>query len=110
MAYQLYERRNRKLPSETQPPACTAFYRTELERQRDFHRGPSFWSRLVIGVPGYLLFFIGFAMAQPELARGLAAIAGTFIVLSILAVPLNLRLSRKYQRQIDEVDTLPKEP
>ena len=66
VAYQLYERRNRKLPSETQPSACTAFYRTELERQRDFHRGPSFWSRLVIGVPGYLLFCVGFAMAQPN--------------------------------------------
>jgi len=66
VAYQLYERRNRKLPSETQPSACTAFYRTELERQRDFHRGPSFWSRLVIGVLGYLLFCVGFAMAQPN--------------------------------------------
>ncbi|PYX55350.1 MAG: hypothetical protein DMG76_18140 [Acidobacteria bacterium] len=51
--------------------------------------GPCFWSRLVIVVPGYLLFCIGFAMAEPELARGFAAIAGGFIVLCILAVPMN---------------------
>jgi hypothetical protein len=110
MAYQLHESRNGKLPSETQPSACSAFYRTELERQRDFHRGPCFWSRLVIMIPGYILFCIGFAMAHPELAQGLTAIACAFIVLCIVAIPLNLRLSRKYQRQIDEVDALPKEP
>ena len=109
MAYQFHESRNGKLPLETQPSACSAFYRTELERQRDFHRGPCFWSRLVIMVPGYILFCIGFAMAHPELARGLTAIVGAFIVLCIVAIPLNLRLSRKYQRQIDEVDALPKE-
>jgi hypothetical protein len=109
MAYQLYERRNGKSPSGTGLSACTAFYRKELERQRDFHRGIWFWSRLVIMVPGYILFLIGFAMAYPELARGLAAIAGAFIVLCIVAVPMNLKLSRKYQRQIDEVDALPKE-
>jgi hypothetical protein len=110
MAYQLYERRNGKQPSESRPSACTAFYRTELERQRDFHRDVWFWSRLVILVPGYILFCIGSAMVHPELARGFFAIAGAFIVLCIVAVPLNLRLSRKYQRQIDEVDSLPKEP
>jgi hypothetical protein len=109
MAYQLYERRNSKLPSGAGLSACTAFYRKELERQRDFHRGICFWSRFVILVPGYILFCIGFAMAYPELARGLAAIAGGFIVLCILALPMNLKLSRKYQRQIDEVDALPKE-
>jgi hypothetical protein len=89
--------------------ACAASSRTELERQRDFHRDIWFWSRLVIIVPGYILFLIGFAMAYPELARGLAAIAGAFIVFGILAVPINLKLSRKYQRQIDELDALPKE-
>jgi len=109
VAYQLYERRNGKLPSGTGLSACTAFYRKELERQRDFHRGIWFWSRLVIMVPGYILLLIGLAMAYPELARGLAAIAGAFIVLCIVAVPMNLKLSRKYQRQIDEVDALPKE-
>ena len=108
LVYQLHERRNRKLPSESQPSDCTAFYRTELERQRDFHRGTWFWSRLIILVPGYILFLIGFATAHPELKPELAVIGVCFMALCIAAIPLNLRLSRKYQRQIDELDSLPK--
>jgi hypothetical protein len=111
MAHQLYERRDGKLPSETCFSACTDFYRAELERQRDFHRGIWLWSRLVIIFPSYMLFSIGFAMAHPELGRGFAtAIAACLFVLGIVAVPLNLRMSRKYQRQIDELDALPKMP
>jgi hypothetical protein len=106
--YQLYERRSRTLPSEPSPAACTDLYRAELARQRDFHRGIWFWSRLLVMVPGYLLFCIGFAMAHPERAPEVAAIVGCFIVLCIVAVPLNLRLSHKYQRQMDELDVLPK--
>jgi hypothetical protein len=108
MAYQLYKTRNGELPSETRPSACTDFYRAELQRQRDFHRGIWLWSRLVITVPSYFLFAIGLAMAHPEAARGFAAIAASFIVMGIVAVPLNLRLSRRYQRQMDELDALPK--
>lgn len=63
---------------------------------------------MVIIVAAYLLFCIGFAMAQPDLAWDFVAIAGAFIVLCIVAVPKNLRLSRKYQREIDEVDALPR--
>jgi hypothetical protein len=106
VAYQLYERRGGELPSETFPSACTNFYRAELERQRDFHRGIWLWSRLAIVFPSYFLFAFGLALAHPELARGFAAVAASFIVLGIAAVPLNLRLSRKYQRQLDELDAL----
>jgi hypothetical protein len=81
MAYQLYAGRNGKQPTETRPSECTVFYRTELERQRDFHRGIWFWSRLVIMVPGYILFLIGSAMAYPAAARGFAMIGACFIVL-----------------------------
>jgi hypothetical protein len=109
MAYQLYESRCRDLPSETDLSACWNFYRAELERQRDFHRGKLFWLRFVIIIPGYLLFCIGFAIARPELAPILAAIMVCFVALLIVAVPNNLRCSRKYQRQIDELDALPKE-
>ncbi len=47
-------------------------------------------------------------MAHPERAPEVAAIVGCFIVLCIVAVPLNLRLSHTYQRQMDELDVLPK--
>lgn len=110
LVYQLHERRNRKLPFEVQSSACTAFYRTELERQRDFHRGSWFWSRLVIMIPGYVLFLIGFAMAHPESARSMTIIGACFLALCVVAVPLNLRRSGKYQRQLDELDSPPNKP
>jgi hypothetical protein len=106
--YQVYYVRNRTLPSEPSPAVCTAFYRAELARQRDFHRGIWFWSRLLVMVPGYILFLIGFTMAYPRLARGLAMIGVCFLLGCVLAVPINLRLSRRYQRQMDELDALPK--
>jgi len=109
LAYQLYKRRGGELSSEIRSSACTTFYRAELERQRDFHRGIWFWSRLAFMVPGYLLFCLGAAMAHPEAARGWTTIAICFVVLGIAAAPLNLRLSRKYQRQLDELDALPKD-
>lgn len=93
VVYQLHQRRNRKVPSEIQSSACAAFYRTELERQRDFHRGSWFWSRLIVMIPGDLLFLIGFAMAHPGSERGMAVIAAFFLGLCVVAVPLNLRLS-----------------
>jgi acyl-CoA synthetase (AMP-forming)/AMP-acid ligase II len=59
--------------------------------------------------PSYMLFDVGFAVTHPEFWRWFAAaIAACLIVLGIVAVPLNLRLSRKYQPQIDELDALPK--
>ena len=70
--------------------------------------GPTSLPRVTI-FPSYMLFYIGFAMTHPEFGRWFAgAIAACLIVLGIVAVPLNLRLSRKYQRQIDELDALPK--
>jgi hypothetical protein len=109
LAYQLYARRPGDLPLESGLSACTDFYRVELKRQRDFHRGPWLWSRLAIIFPSYMLFYIGFAMAHPEFGQGFAAATyACLIILGIVAVPGNLRLSRKYQRRIDELDALPK--
>ena len=109
LAYQLYARRPGNLPLESGSAAYPDSYRAELERQRDFHRGIWLWSRLAIIFPSYMLFSIGFAMAHPELGRWFeVAITASLIILGIVAVPLNLRLSRKYQRQIDELDALPK--
>jgi hypothetical protein len=110
LAYQLYAPRPGDLPLESGLSACTDSYRAELERQRDFHRGTWLWSRLAIIFPSYMLFYIGFLTAHPEFGKGFAAACVTcLIILGIVAVPGNLRLSRKYQRQIDELDALPKD-
>jgi hypothetical protein len=108
VASQVYAWRPADLPLEGGSSAYTDSYRGELERQREFHRGA--WSRLLAILPGPILFCVGSAMAYPELAVGFAANAACFIVICIVGVPMNLRLSRKYQRQIDELDALPKVP
>jgi hypothetical protein len=84
----------------------TEFYRTELERQRNFHSGIWFWSRMVIFTPGPLIFIMGFAIAHPELAKFVRVDLIGILILALLAIPVNLRLARKYQRQIDKLDGL----
>lgn len=85
---------------------CAPFYRAELERQRDFHRGRWFWSRLLLFSPGPLIFCIGFAQAHPEISTFIWLELGAFLILSVVAVPLNLRLARKYQKRIDALNVL----
>jgi hypothetical protein len=110
MAYQLYRRRGGAFPPDPGSPAFADSYRAELERQRDFHRGAWLWSRIVFLFPGCVLLSIGFLLGDPKHGRYWATMVATFVILSIVAVPLNLRLSRKYQRQIDELDALRRAP
>ena len=85
---------------------CSKFYRVELQRQRDFHRGKWFWSRLVTFLPGPMIFLLGGAQAQPELAPEIWRTFVAFLIVGAIAIPLNLRLARKYQRRIDALDTM----
>lgn len=105
-AYMLVQLRMR--PPRDLPDVCEIagiqFYRAELERQRDFHRGSWLWSRLLIFLPGPIVFMVGFAQAYPETVPILWLDFATLLVLAVLAVPLNLRLARKYQRRIDTLD------
>ncbi len=82
------------------------FYRRELQRQRDFHRGWRFWSRWSLFVPGPILFFIGFAKANSGVFRAIEWEVIVFVLFALAAVPLNLRLARRYQRQITDLDQL----
>lgn len=82
------------------------FYRGQLARQRDFHRGRQFWLRMLTFVPGPVLFLIGFAGAHPEVAKTIRIEALVFGLLTVAAVPLNLWLASRYQRQINEINRL----
>jgi hypothetical protein len=109
MAYQVYARRAGTSPLETDSAAWAGFYRTELERQRDFHRGFWFWSRLAVTLPGFILFCVGGAIARPADARGYTGQLAVFILLGIWSVPLNLGRARKYQCQLDDLEALQKQ-
>lgn len=80
------------------------FYRAELERQRDFHRGWWLWSRLIIILPGPVVWMVGSVQAYPQIAKFMWWVLATFLILAVIAVPLNLRLARQYQRRVDALD------
>ena len=74
---------------------CIRFYRAELERQRDFHRGKWFWSRLLILFPGPIIWIVGFARAYPQLEPSIWLVFAAFLIFAAMAVPANLGLARK---------------
>ena len=107
MAYQLLARRG-TLSLRGELPASPNAYRSELERQRDYHCGGWLWSRVILMVPGFLLFCFGGVIALPRLTRFFAMWAAVFLILCVLAVPRNLRVARRYQRRMDDLDVIVK--
>lgn len=107
LAWQLRQNRFRGAPAgDAGNSASLDHLRTELARQRDFHRGATFWWRMLVFVPGPLVFFAGFAQAHPEVVRTIRYETIAFVVFAIAAIPLNLWKARGYQRQIDELSRL----
>ena len=102
-AYQLHLARPAPLPADRDRLAWLQAYRSELERQRDFHGGPLFWWRLLVMIPGYFLFLAGLAMAHPEGVHRVAMIGVAFLLFGGLAIPLNQRVARRYQQQLDDL-------
>jgi hypothetical protein len=82
------------------------FHRWQIARQRDFHRGWQLYTRLLMLTAGGLLFLAGFALEHPEVARTLSLVAAASVLLALAAVPVNRRLARRYQDQLDELDSL----
>jgi len=76
-------------------------------RQRDFHRGRSFWSRLVVIMPGYILLCVGGMAAHPSTARRQTIIQlALFFFFALLAIPNNRRFAKRYAHQLRELEHL----
>ena len=90
---------------ELQAEASLAFYRSELQRQRDFHQGMWFWSRMVIFAPGPFIFLLGMAQANPALTRQALVEGAITAALLIWAIPKNLGLAKRFQRELDSLDS-----
>jgi hypothetical protein len=91
---------------ETGSAVTAEHLRAELSRQRDYHRGPAFWSRFVLIAPGPLLVMTGFAVAHPYGRLFTLLDAAVFVLLLILAVPVQRREAAHYQREIDRIEAL----
>jgi cbb3-type cytochrome oxidase subunit 3 len=106
----LYSRDHRKALANSEATgqtSCVEFYRAVLVRQRDFHRGGWFWSRLFALYAG--LFFTMWEPLHHWHGRGNAPRAVNLLVISILAILavwLNYRKSRKLQQRIDSIDAI----
>jgi hypothetical protein len=83
---------------------CASFYRAELERQRDFHRGKGVFSWLLPVLPGPVVWAIGFGLARPQILPVIKLEMAGFLVIAAIVVPLNLRMARRLQRRIDALD------
>lgn len=83
---------------------CVSFYRAELERQRDLHRGKGVLSWLLPFLPGPILFNAAVALDSPMLAPLLWLQMGVFLMIAIIVVALNVRLARKYGSRLDALD------
>jgi hypothetical protein len=102
--YDLYKRGPaRKVPDGT-PSATCAAYRDELQKQRDFCRRA--WLRILAFVPGPVVFVMGFLV--PEFGPIKAALVAVLMAAAPFAagIPLNRQAARKFQRDIDALDTL----
>jgi hypothetical protein len=86
-----------------------ASYRAALVRLRDFHRGAELWSRLALLIVGPAIFLVGFARAHPEILASIRIQAIVLVVVVVAAIILNLWISRRYARRIDDLDRLRRE-
>ena len=83
---------------------CIQFYRAELERRRDLSRGFPLWSRILLAMPPWIVFNLGFAQLYPNLAPIMWFDCGTIVAVIAFIVPMGLRQARMYQRRIDLLD------
>jgi len=106
MLFQLITSRPRPIAPNADLSAQAALYRSELMRERDFHRGLFFWSRLAAMAPGFVLFCAGGMAADPSTVHDQITTLALFFLLLLLAIPNNLRFATRYRNQLQELDQL----
>lgn len=97
--------RRQSAMAESQAQESVDFYRSELQRQRDFHRGMWLWSRILMFAPGPAIFLVGMAEASPMGSRPALIIGAVTAAVLIAAVPQNLRLAKRFQRELDALES-----
>ena len=104
--YQIHTRGSaRQLPASLGMTAAAAFYRRELEDQRDLLRSVWRWYLLPL-LPGLLVFTVARGLEQPAYwSRAIWNVAGAAVVLRVI-VWMNMRAAARLQRAISALDAL----
>ena len=107
ISYQVCTRGGRQsVPADGAFADCLSFYRAELERLRDFH--DAVWSRFFAIIPGYMVFCLGFAMADRKGAWHIGAIALSALAFGLFGIWLQHWLGRRVRREIDALNAVGK--
>jgi len=105
-AAQVLARRGRRVPHQADLSAQIVHYRDELERERRFHSGVWLWSRMVLLFGALAVFMVAGAIAPPTSVRRAAIYALILAIMAVFATVVNSRMAAKFQRRIEELDTL----
>ena len=105
LAYEVHQRRRADSAIDQGTTTSVDYQRALLQHRRDFHR-KRLWLGVLSLAPGGILFFAGFAAAQPRLAPFIYFQLATFITAIVLIIPLNRRAAMRLQRDIDALDRL----
>ena len=109
MLFQLVRARPHKGQVGTNLLAQAAHYGSELDREWNFHRGLSFWSRFIVIIPGFVLLAIGGIIADPAAATSNAILLTLFPIFGALVIPNNQRFASRYASQLQKLKELQRE-
>jgi hypothetical protein len=84
-----------------EPEACAAFYRSEIEWQRDFHHRIGVWFTPVACAPVVVFLFRIRELTSWQFTATMMVLAAFLIVVGVVA---NLRRVREYQRELDTLN------
>jgi|SRR5215831_5645330 len=95
-----------RLSSGAQFATCVAFYRRELERRRNYFAKPWLFAIIIlIAIIQFLFVMRGFNPSASDLLSFPAAL----LLLVLIVVPLWRRQARRFQRELDSLDTFERE-
>jgi len=106
LAHEVLDHRRRAPAADNGAAPSLEYHRAFLRHQLAFYR-KGVWFRMLVLAPGGVLFFIGFAVARPDLALLIDFQLATFAVAIIVMVPANRRAAAKLERRIHELEQLP---
>lgn len=102
---QIWRKRLLRPQPQAGDPGYVRFFHDELIRQAEFHGGAWFWARVAALMPGPVIFILGMAQVRPEAASFSRLEIGVFLAVLGVSVPINLKMARRYRRQLDQLNT-----